>query len=601
MKAGNKTEQRTIYAPPLIFAAACGLLAIIIGVFAISNVKREKHLMVLALDQEARAIVNLVSAGFRGNLKRGNQKGMAFPGNWIETINEHIVDSSEHSRLHALYLTDRNGLIRAHTDQAAVGAEVDVQVQDRLFQMIEGKRREMSELTTSAPGAENVYRMVVRYQVPAWIREGGGMDRFGQQRRPADPPLHKGLDESARASLQNAPFFLVVELELEEFREAIQTQIFQVVILSIVLLLVGVGGLLSLILIQNYKGSQRRLRRMSTYTDMIVSSLPIGLTAITGGGKIRTCNGSAAHMLNIDQEKCLGQAIDRVFGADLTARINKDCAEKPSYWEMSFVDRDGAERALHFSCLPIEDEDSRHPGTVLLVQDLSQIRELEVQLRRAERDAVVGRMAAGVAHELRNPLSSIKGLALLLKSKLGQDGDALNAADLMTEQVDRLNRTISELLDYARPAALKKTDLHVDDLLAKAVSLVSTDAEAAGIDLVEHYECPDCQIHGDEDKLIQVFLNLSLNALQAMNSGGTLQVVTGRKNGEAVISLIDTGDGIPEDLKERIFEPYFTTKHEGTGLGLPMSAKIIDDHDGSIAVVSTGTDGTTVTVKLPCY
>lgn len=603
MKTENNPPRNTIfYASPLIFGAACGLLAIIIGVFAVNNFQREKKLMELALNQEASAILNLVSAGFRGSLRRGAVVGNIDRENWIETVNEHIENSAEHPGLRSLYLVDKNGKVRSHTDQSVVGLEVDDKTRGMLEYMEEEKQRDVSGFVDKPldPGA--FFRMAVRFQMPLGLKDMSQSHQRGRMgRMRSESPNPTEFEEILEKSLEDAPFFLVAELNLDQYRQAIRKQILQIIILSVVLLLVGIGGLLSLIVIQNYKGSQRRLRSMSTFTDILVSSLPIGLMAITPEGRIRTCNPSAAQILNISETESLGQPINEILDEKLLSRVTAHKNETLSSWEMDFIDDTGAEQSLHFTRLQIEDEEHQIPGTMLLVQDLSQLRELEAQLQRAERDAVVGRMAAGVAHELRNPLSSVKGLALLLKSKLDEDGDAEQAADLLVEQVDRLNRSISELLDYARPSALQKSVLDVDDLLKKASTFIHTDAQAAGIAIRENYNCPSCRILGDEDKLTQVFLNLSLNSLQAMEHGGTLQVVTEKDDQSIVITLEDNGRGIPAEIRSKIFEPYFTTKHEGTGLGLAMSAKIIADHDGTIDIVSTEGQGTTVIVKIPSY
>jgi two-component system sensor histidine kinase HydH len=237
---------------------------------------------------------------------------------------------------------------------------------------------------------------------------------------------------------------------------------------------------------------------------------------------------------------------------------------------------------------------------MLLIQDLSNVRDLENQLQRAERDAAVGKMAAGVAHELRNPLSSIKGLALLLKSKFNLDDEsAQQTADLLVDEVERLNRSISELLDYARPAKLERSPLIIDDLLSRAVMLVRSDAEAGNVGVIEDYRCGTSTVNGDEDKLTQVVLNLCLNSIQAMKDGGTLSLSSSLLDEWVSIEIRDTGSGISAEIRQRIFEPYFTTKEDGTGLGLAMSAKIIEDHRGQMEVFSGSGKGTTVTVRLP--
>jgi len=604
-KRAKSRRQRTLfYASPLIFGAACGLLAIIIGVFAVNNYQREKKLMKLALDQEARAIINLVLGGFRGSMRRGVMGGRVERDDLIAMVDEQIENSVDYPGLRALYLVDNNGVVRAHSDVSYVGQRVDYISRELLERAESEQKREYSGFVGKPADEDAFFVMVVRFQVPQGMRDMSQSQWGRSGRMHPDTSTQVGMPEMMERAVKNVPRYLVTELDLDQYRTAIRKQILQIVILSVVLLLVGIGGLMTLSLIQTYKGSQRRLRRMSTFTDILVSSLPIGLMAITAKGRIKTCNPRAAQILDFNEIDCLDKPVGEILEGELLEQINDppgDGSQDLSYWEMDYVDAQGTEMTLHCTMVRIEDDEEQAPGTMLIVQDLSQLRELEAQLQRAERDAVVGRMAAGVAHELRNPLSSVKGLALLLKSKLDQDGDAQQAADLMTEQVDRLNRSISELLDYARPAALQKRVLNVSELLEKASSLVRTDAQGMGVAIEEDYDCGDGRIHGDADKLNQVFLNLSLNAIQAMDEGGTLRVAARTDEHSVIVTIADSGCGIPEALKPRIFEPYFTTKHEGTGLGLAMSAKIIADHGGEIDIESTEGQGTTVSVKFPAY
>ena len=200
-------------------------------------------------------------------------------------------------------------------------------------------------------------------------------------------------------------------------------------------------------------------------------------------------------------------------------------------------------------------------------------------LFRSERLAALGKMAAGVAHELRNPLSSIKGLALVLQSRFQENNGDRETATILVQEVERLNRSISELLDYARPQQLKKENFDIVQLLTKAVSLMRIDAETAGVELVTAFEDGLPPLNADEDKLTQVVLNLLLNGIQAMEDGGTLAVRVGATDRKIEIVVTDSGCGISEEDLGRVFDPYFTTKPDGTGLGMAMSAKIIEEHE----------------------
>ncbi|MGI9536604.1 MAG: two-component system sensor histidine kinase NtrB, partial [Desulfocapsaceae bacterium] len=567
--------------------------------FAVNNYQREKRLNELVLKQEATAILNLVAAGSRSAMRRGFMRGDLDGDNWIESISQSIENSVEHPGLLALYLVDNRGVIRTHSNSERVGSQVDDPTRLLLDRQKKDKQRKISAIVRGAGKDHPVFLMAMSF-LPAGLNDAGAQfnrGRMGRMRSgqpPIPPEQLERMSELADTSLA-----LVAELSLETYQQAVKKQILQIVILSVILLLVGAGGLLSLVLIQTYKGSQKRLRSIRSFTDTLVSSLPIGLIATSSDGLIRTCNPSAVQMLNLKDQSCVGMALADVLDQNMSELLAQRENEELHHWEMASADEFGEEKSLHLTKVNIKEGAQATGGLMLLVQDLSQIRELEEQLQRAERDAVVGRMAAGVAHELRNPLSSVKGLALLLKSKFVEDPTSQQTADLMVEQVERLNRSISELLDYARPGMVTKASLHIDELLAKSLMLVRTDAETQNIVVEESYGCGSKTMEGDQDKLTQLFLNLYLNAIQAMSEGGKLTILTDCSGPDITIEISDSGCGIPSEILDKVFEPYFTNKHEGTGLGLAMSARIVHDHNGTISLKSVEQEGTTITIKLP--
>jgi signal transduction histidine kinase len=240
-------------------------------------------------------------------------------------------------------------------------------------------------------------------------------------------------------------------------------------------------------------------------------------------------------------------------------------------------------------------------GGTLSFYTLKGMKSLEKELQRSERLAALGKMAAGVAHELRNPLSSIKGLALLLKSYAGNNEDGIEAADTLVKEVERLNRSIGELLDFARPEQLDFSAVKLSQVLDKTINLVRLDAGALNIEIEENYAVDLAPLQADFDKLSQVVLNLLLNGVQAVGGkrGGRVRVRLEEIDGYQKISVRDNGCGIESENLKKIFDPYFTTKSEGTGLGLALSLKIIEEHDGRIELDSVVGEYTDVSVYLP--
>ncbi len=602
-KKDRLKSRRIMYASPLIFGAACALLALIITVFAVNNFQREKELMGIALIQEGKAILSLVSSGSRDMLRRGMMRGEVDRENWLQSVQQVIENGLEHSRLISLYLVNQQGNILAHGDPSRIGQSVSADTMMFLDMLRQGDRRDINRVAGQEGNGSQVFQIArtfhlprVRDGLPPSMRDMAGrrMGRMSAERQPSRD-RQAADDEANRLSL-----FLIAELELNEFSTAVRKQLIQIIILSVVLLLVGIAGILSLLVLQGLRITQTRLKKISEFTDVLISSLPVGLIAVSSTGTIRTCNQSARYMLNLAGHTIEGLSFEAVIPQHLLSLLSLSERERfPALFEIKVVEETGEERSLHISIIDIQDGDQDHSGMILMIQDLSQLKKLEAQLQRTERDAAIGRMAAGVAHELRNPLSSIKGLTLLLKSRFALKSSDGQTADLLVEEVERLDRSIGELLDYARPAHLTVQTIPVDELVKKAVTLIRTDAEAQGIEIEENYHCTDTTLAVDPDKMIQVILNLCLNSIQAMEDGGRLSVETAGDSEMVSIVISDSGSGIAAEAMPKVFDPYFTTKSGGTGLGLAMSAKIMEDHNGTISISSQETEGTKVTLTIP--
>ena len=240
-------------------------------------------------------------------------------------------------------------------------------------------------------------------------------------------------------------------------------------------------------------------------------------------------------------------------------------------------------------------------GNVFLFTDMTNIKQLEEQLRRSERLAALGRLAAGVAHEIRNPLSSIKGFSTILAGRVKDDERGRKIAEVMGQEVERLNRVVSELLDYARPTELRKSPQNCLEILRHSVHLVEMDARHQGVAVESRVEPQDLEVQVDPDRFSQILLNLYLNALQSMERGGTFQVRACEDAGQVVFKVTDSGEGIPPEDLPHIFDPYFTTKPRGVGLGLANVHKLMEAHGGDIEVESQPGKGTTFTLRLPGF
>lgn len=584
---------------PWILAAACTLLTFIIGAFAVNNYSREKELMTDALLQKGLAIMRFLDTGVRVSMRANWQSRSDSGGSWVEHVQSVIDQLHDQADIHFVEVLDAGGMVLAGSKSERVGKKINSETltfireeigEDPVYRVYRNEEQDQQGFQVA-----KVFKPRLR---GAMQQNNHGRNMMEHMRR-IQPGMERMQEEFEK--LEGQEFTVLVELDLEQFSSAVRRQLWQIAILSVVLLLVGVGGWLSLLTLQGFRGTQSRLQRIRAFNDMLVESLPVGLVATDDAGNIQVVNAAAEEIIGISARQMIGRQPHAALPVQLSRPFNskeKQLATSQSL-ECVIESIEGRNRSLFMTNVAVTDDEGTFTGDVLLIQDMSEIRQLETELRRNERLAALGKMAAGVAHELRNPLSSIKGLAVLLKAKVTDDPEGNKTADVLVQEVERLNRSISELLDYARPEKLQVAAVGLKKILEKATTLVSIDAESLGITISKHFDDKNDMVPVDEDKMNQVFLNLMLNAIQAMSDGGELRIQTECEKSWVLCTIEDSGEGIAEEYLARVFDPYFTTKSEGTGLGLALSAKIIEEHGGSIQLQSWLGRGTKVTVRLP--
>jgi two-component system sensor histidine kinase HydH len=262
---------------------------------------------------------------------------------------------------------------------------------------------------------------------------------------------------------------------------------------------------------------------------------------------------------------------------------------------------DGTLVPLEIGAGRLTDETGRHLGSILLFRDLREIRTLRNEIARNQRLATVGRLAAGVAHEIRNPLSSIKGFATYFQERYRENAQDNKIASILIQEVDRLNRVVGQLLEFSRPISILPRPVRLSRLIGDTVKLIEPQAGEKAVTVQTDVHAGAEHVRLDPDRLSQVLLNLLLNGVEAMAPGGVLAISAGETaDGRSLeIRVSDTGCGIrPEDLPQ-VFEPYFTTKPSGTGLGLAIAHNVVEAMGGDLGVVSRPGSGATFTLRLP--
>jgi len=274
------------------------------------------------------------------------------------------------------------------------------------------------------------------------------------------------------------------------------------------------------------------------------------------------------------------------------------------------ITRRGRKLPLSATASPLQSGNGEFLGNILVLRNLSYRKELDEDLNRADRLAMIGAVAAGLAHEIRNPLGGIKGAAQMLCRAFDKGSPLIQYTDIMIREVDRVNQLIEQLLDLSRPAELRLAPVNIHEILDEVLLLEEQTPERQNKTVRKRFDPSLPPILGDKARLTQVFLNLIKNGFQAMAETGTLTVTTrvetdfyirGQGTGHSKfiwVDIEDQGNGIKEEDLPHIFSPYFTTKNNGTGLGLAVCYRIIKEHGGLIRVESSAGSGTTFRVSL---
>jgi two-component system sensor histidine kinase PilS (NtrC family) len=333
----------------------------------------------------------------------------------------------------------------------------------------------------------------------------------------------------------------------------------------------------------------------------IVRSLASGLVTVDLDGKLLTINQTAADLLAVRPDEAVGLPLDDVMdgmGARLAALSRRGRLRRS---DLALPARDGRPaRTLGISVSPLRDVGDAVIGRVINFSDLTELRTLEETMRRAERLATVGQLAAGVAHEIRNPLAAISGSIELLGQapRVSDEDKALMA--IVLREIDRLNALVGELLDYANPRPPELVELDLSALLAETLEVARQDRSAGGVQVKAELPAAPLRVMADPDKLRQVAWNLVRNATEALAGGAGQVVVRARDEGDqVVVEFEDDGPGIPAEQLGRIFDPFFTTKKRGTGLGLATCHAIVAEHGGTLTVHSEQGRGSTFVMTLP--
>jgi two-component system sensor histidine kinase HydH len=581
----SKNKKFWTAVPPWVLIGAVAVLLPIVVFITVENINRQKEKSIHLLVEKGAALIRSFEAGTRTGMM-GRQ--------WGEfQLQQLLSETARQPDIIHLLVADETGKTLAHSNPDQIGGIHGAKLD--LKKISGAKALQWRRITQ--PDGKNVFE-VYRKFIPAGPHMGRGM----MQRHMQMMGRRSQSRWQENINISELPQIIFVGLDMSPIEEAHKTDVRHAVIMGAILLLVGFTGFTLLFLVQSFRSTRASLSRIKAFSDNVVENVPIGLLALDNQGKIAAFNYAAESILKLSVPDVIGQEASRLIPPALMNEIDHSkthngVIEK----EIECKTAEGKSVPLEIAASSLKDEDDIFLGNVLLFKDLTEVRALRREVARSQRLASVGRLAAGVAHEIRNPLSSIKGFATYFKERYPDQPDDQQTADIMIQEVDRLNRVVGQLLEFAKPISVKRQPISLQALLNDSIKLIKDRAAEKNISIQTQNNTRVDEVRIDPDRINQVLLNLYLNAIASMENGGELKVEisSDAQHRNAVIQVSDTGGGISRENLSKIFEPYFTTKSTGTGLGLAIAHNITEAMGGKITVESDKEAGTTFSITIP--
>ncbi len=561
--------------PPWLLIGAVVILVPIFIFMTLENINRQKEQTTRLLVEKGAALIRSFEAGARTGI------GLRWGGFQLQKL---LMEMTEQPDIDYLIVIDTRGTILADSDPLRIGANY-------------GQDLDLAEIARSGKLAWR--------QVP----NSDGADTFEVYRRfspmrgqPMGVPDPFSTRPSPETPAPDSPGLVIfVGLNMGPITAAHGEDVRHTVWMALLFLLIGCAGIISLLLAQSYRTARSSLSRIKAFSDSLVENIPIGLIATDAEGRLNTFNQTAEAIFKRNAMEVLGKTAEEILPGGCRELFRELAGrQRPIEREIDCALSEGRTIPLAVIATTLREEDNTFVGHVILFRDMTETRRLEEEVARSLRLASLGSLAAGIAHEIRNPLSSIKGFATCFRERYRDNPEDRETAEVMIREVDRLNRVITQLLEFARPLTMERVPTALPVVIRHALKMVEGEAHRKGISIETNLDSGIGDVPLDADRMTQVFLNLCLNAIAAMEAGGVLSVSLSPQDERTVrITVADTGIGIPKEDLHRVFDPYFTTRSSGTGLGLAIVHKIVEAHGGDVRLESEPGKGTTANILLP--
>lgn len=553
---------KRLYSPNSIFGhivlIITFLFTLLLGYISYYELQREKsYLLELARSEGLNIAFAIQTLGFEFIVNRN--------------VLIEILNLFQKEGITFIDILDSNGLVRMTTNEVRMNEQVDIQYPGRINYIQTTDR-------------EN--RRILQIVKPFDFGEKFSSDLFG--------------------FLFLRDKYLSIGINLEDYYLRYNQIKQRVIINYLVILLISLLGVSMVFRLQENIIVKRTLRNMKDYTTKLLETMDSGVISVNEQNIIQTINKKSEEIFQLKRDEVLNKNAQEVLPLkvrgqsiyELGLREGKKIDE-----EIEWEDRDKTQKFLAISTSILEGEQRQISGMVILVKDITKIKKLSEEINRNKRLAYLGEIASAMAHEIRNPLSSIRGLTQFLFQSYAEQDERKEDLKVIIKEVDRLNHLINQVLDFSKPRKLNITNFSIGDMIGDLIHLLKLESREKNINFRLSLGKPKLYMEADKDQIRQALLNILLNSIQAISQNGeiAINVKLAKNNNQkgVLISIKDNGIGIPKEKLIHIFDPFFTTKSQGTGLGLSISYNIIKMHQGTINIDSEKEQGCKVTIFIP--
>jgi two-component system sensor histidine kinase HydH len=455
---------------------------------------------------------------------------------------------------------------------------------------------------------EERWQNIIKIPKPGKINFINTEDKKGnrvlQVIKPFNLDINKQLDIWKILPIRNS--YLVVGVNLEGYYNRLSQTRRRIILNYSIIMALVLFGIYVIFKLQETYIVKKTLNEMKVYTSKLLETMDNAVISVDNKGKIKTFNRKSGEIFGKKREEVLNKDCQEVLNLNILGEsIFKKCLlEKKNISQEIILEEKGLKKKiLDLNSSFLTDESGEITGVVAVIRDVTEIKDLNEEVARHKRLAALGKLSAGIAHEIRNPLSSIRGLAQFVYNSFSKTDERKEDLNTIIQEVDRLNKLVAQILDYAKVKELNLTYFSLNDLINKIVELFRLEIKDKQIEFCLELSPDISQIKADEDQVRQILMNVIINAIQAIPKKGEIKIKTekGLLRGELAIKLIieDSGIGIPEKDFNQIFDPFFSTKEQGSGLGLSIVYKLVEGHQGEIKVESKEGKGTKIIIFLP--